>query len=369
MSKILIVGNNAAGEKVYDGGCIKLRLYYSCLKKMNTQVSIFDLCNWKKKPVSTYLRLKKSVKEFDTIIIMAGPRGSRFLIPVINSFNKNRKKRVIYCPLGTGTIEKPTKSLNEQELIKFINCIDFFDIKDDKIKKELSLLSAVIPQNDTLANLYKNFYGLSNVYKINNFRDAEIIKRKFEKHHPIKSVFLSRVSKSKGIFLLLEAISKNPKISLDIYGDLQLNDTDKKLFFDIIRSNENVEYCGLSDYSNSIDLLSTYDLFFLPTQYKGEGTPGAFIESMIAGTPAIISSYSQSKELVANGKNGYIFEIGSSADLEEKINVFASLDKNKLDEMSEECQDRAQQFLFKNNMKSFFEIITGEIYENSDCNS
>lgn len=357
MRTILLIGNSRGKVNVSDGGSIKVNLYKSCLEECGNNVILIDLYKWKRRFVRILFGLIKNIKKSDVILIMGGPKGSRLIIPIVARLNKKYRKRTVYCPLGTGTIENATKSLDKQQLIDFVNCANFFNICDLKMGKWLSQLSSVIPQNKTLSKLYREFYGLNNVETLQNFRDVEIKRRDFKSHTPFKMIFLSRVASEKGVIMLMEAVSEIGDISLDIYGQMQLNKQDHQYFDKLIRHNANIAYKGISDFQNSISLLSEYDLFCLPTMYKGEGTSGAFIESLIAGTPVLLSSYSQARELVDDNINGFIFEIGNKNDLIKRIK---EIKKTDLTIISANSQKSAEKYTFSFNKDRFIRVILGD---------
>ena len=357
MSKVVIIGNNGGGQLLTDGGSIKIRLYRDCLIKLGIDVNLVDLYGWKKHPLKLFSSIKKTMVTADSVLIMGGPKGARLLIPLVNWFNKKLHKRVVYCPLGIGTLERVVSDLNDDETISFLEGKDYYGIADEKMGKELRKLDLIIPQNEFLSNAYRKFYNLNNVETLNNFRDVPLVNRDFIKHNPFKIIYISRIAKNKGIFLLLEAVSLIDDVSLDIYGDNQLIGEDQFLFDEYLK-NTRISYKGKVSPENSIEILRDYDLFVLPTMYKGEGTSGAFIESLIAGTPTLLSSYALVPYLIKDGKNGYIFKMGDINDLIKNINIIK--ETLNLKSVSEEGQILSKQYLFKYNEKAFLECILGK---------
>ena len=355
MKKVLLIGNSGDGKDVRDGGSIKVVLYKKCLEKSGNTVELVNLLNWKKHPFSLIGQIKQGIKNNDVILIMGGPNGSRVLIPLINRLNKKCNKRTVYCPLGIGVVEKTIKKLKSNEANDFIKCHNFFNINDSKMGNALKKMSLIIPQNNTLANLYKNFYKIDNVETLSNFRDIDVVPRNYMKHNPFKIIYLSRIKENKGIFLLIDAVNKIDNVSLDIYGDLQLTHEEESKFNCSL--NEKIKYCGTCDSETSIEVISQYDLFCLPTKYKGEGTSGAYIESLIAGTPVLLSSYSQAMELVKDGVNGFIFELNN---LDNLINKIKQISKEDIANVSKNEQILAQKYTFEHNKSQFLNLILGD---------
>lgn len=360
MKKICIIGNNAGGNIISDGGRIKIRLFQNLLIKNNCNVFFIDLFNWKLKIFQIISDIKKAIKTCESIIIMAGPKGCRFIIPIVNYLNKKYHKKIIFCPVGIGTLDKVVSSLTPEQVTNFIKCGNFYNLKDVKMKKQLSKLNLIVLENQFLYNTYINFYSLDNCSIMTNFRDISIIPRKYSPFKTLKMIYASRITSNKGIFDLLKAIDicidHGLDISLDIYGDLQLNELELSTFNSYL--NDKIKYMGVAKSDEMISILSKYDLFCLPTKYHGEGTPGVLIESLISGTPVLVSSYGQVQSLVCDQKTGILFEINNINSLIEKIK-FCFNNYDLLREISKNSQIHAKQFTFEGNKEKFFEYILG----------
>ena len=363
MKRILIIGNNNGGNSVTDGGRIKIRLFFSLLSKEGHILEIADLYKWKLHVVRLISAIKKAIKNKDIILIMAGPNGCRPIIKLVNHLNKKRYSRVVFCPLGIGSLDILLKDKNPDEVRKFMSCKDFLNISDDSFKKELQLLDKIILQNDVICKTYRQFYNLSNVCVLQNFRDAIISCKNTDCSSPIlKIVYMARITNNKGIFDLIDVVKRINKntdfqISLDIFGDNQLNKEESSLFFSLL--DKSISYLGELFDSDAIALLKKYDLFCLPTKYHGEGTSGSFIEAMIAGTPVLLSSYSQADSLIKDGKTGFIFEIGNTDSLYEKL-IYISKNKEMLRVVSKNAQIDAVKYTYESNKSNFLNYIIGD---------
>ena len=363
MSSITFIGNNANKKVVTDGGRIKMRLFIDILKREGNSVDVIELDGWKRHIISIISKIRKSIKRRDNIIIMAGPKGCRFIIPIVCHLNKKHRSRVVYCPVGIGTFDYLVKRLTPNQIFNFINCKDFYGIKDKKMEKYLHKIDFVCPENETQNVLYKTYYHLNNTCVIENFRDIEI-----KPHKPIfndgtfKIIYASRVKEYKGILELMEVINnlnetlKN-KISLDIYGDNQLS-AENSLVFDSMLNNY-VRYCGVLTSNDINKKFIEYNLFCLPTKYYGEGTSGALIEAMVSGIPVLVSSYSQVNTIIKNDENGYIFELGSKSDLQTKL-VYIINNQNDLKRIAKAAQESAKKYTYSYNRVAFLNVMTGE---------
>lgn len=354
MKSVTIIGNNAGNQPLSDGGRIKTRLYKNILEKEGFFVNFIDIFGWKKKIFKIVFAIKKAVKKSGKIIIMAGPRGCRFFIPLVHFLDFKHKCKLVFCPLGVGTIDKLIKDLNPQEVDCFIKNENYFGKKDKKMSKILKDFEYVVLQNSVLEACYKQFYNLTNTAVLRNFRleNQQIEQTSNNRTDYLNVIFYSRVCENKGILDLVEAVKKcnadNFKINLDIVGDNQLED---KNYFNNLNL-PFVEYKGVIKQEESIKLLSNYDLFCLPTKYHGEGTPGSLIESLFAGTPVLVSSYSQANEIVVDGENGFIFEINNIESLIEKL-IYCYRNKGKLGLMRKKVIDSSKTFTYDYNASDF----------------
>ena len=361
MKRITIIGNNAHNQPVHDGGRLKIRLYTEVLLEHGYDVNVIDLDGWKFRFLSVLNQISKATKRGDTIIIMAGPKGCRMMIPIVNKKNKEKRSRIIFCPLGIGTIDSVIKDLPMNQVDKFINCEDFFGKSDSKMRVELSKLDLIIPQNETLFNLYKKFYEIDNVKLVANFRNTKIVPKTYNTSEPLSIIFASRVCENKGIFDLLYAVralqQKGLKIALNIFGELQLDNKQMSIFNSFLSGT--IKYQGVISQSDAIETIAKHDLFCLPTKYYGEGTSGSLIEAFIAGTPALVSSYSQANLLIKSNETGLIFEIGNIESLQNCIEKLYK-DRELLKSIGIKAQEDSKKYVFEYNKDTFFEAINGK---------
>lgn len=360
--KVVIIGNNASGTNISDGGRIKIRLFKKFLNELKIDCEIIDLDKWIFHVFSVIKQIKRAIKDCTSIVIMAGPNGCRAIIPLVNKLNKKKKSRVVFCPLGIGTLDKLVSKLSEEQVVSFLNCENFFGISDKKMGKELEKIDLIALENQLLVKVYKEMYKVNNLVPLYNFREANITKKQYNFGNRLKLIYASRICLNKGIFDLLETIKRLNKkglnVSLDIYGDNQLGYKENETFNTFLTSNF-VSYKGVVSSDKMIETIKNYDLFCLPTKYHGEGMSGALIESFISGTPSLISSYSQAKLLVEDGVTGFIFNIGDVDDLEKKL-CYLYDNKAILKDVGEAAQKMSQKYLFSFNKRTFLNCILGE---------
>lgn len=359
MKKITIIGNYGISKNVTDGGRIKIRLFFKLLSSDNI-CDIVDLDGWKKKIFNLIGKIRRAVKESDVILIMAGPKGCRFIISLVNLFNKKLKKRIVYCPVGIGTIDYLLKKNKINNLVEIENRIEKGLLNDRFILKELHKLDCIILENDYLKKIYDTLYKIADkTFVLTNFRDEVIIKKDYNIKDKLNIVFASRVCEEKGIFDLIEVVNQincnKTLIKLDIFGELQLSETEEILFNKLL--NENVQYKGTIMQKDVISVIRNYDLFVLPTKYYGEGTPGALVEALISGVPVLVSGYSQAKTLISDNIDGFIFEFNNKLKLKEKL-MFIHNNRIEIIERIGTCgQEKSRIFLYEYNKDNFINLL------------
>ena len=368
MKSVLIIGKKYTKNGIpTDGGRLKVSLYEKKLTDEGLYVSLIDLYHWYCHPLKLVSLIKKEIKTNDVILTMGGPKGCRPLIKLVNRINKKYRRRVGFCPLGIGTLDKLLKNKNSKQVESFLKCENFLGIKDNKMREELNKLDFIMPQNEIIYDAYKEFYKLNNLTLVNNFRDLEQpeLKIKENKGNVVPLVYVSRVTENKGIFDLLEAVQKlnkdEQKFSLDIYGAKQLDKNESEIFESYL--DENIKYCGAMSNKEINSLYNNYSMLIFPTKYYGEGTPGTIIEALISGLPVLISNYSQASLLIKDNVSGLIYGFNSVDSLINKLEYIYK-NQNLLAKLAENAYKSGSNYLYKNNRKVFLETILGEaIYE------
>jgi glycosyltransferase involved in cell wall biosynthesis len=270
---------------------------------------------------------------------------------------------LVYSAIGIGTLESLLVGrLGPEQMNSFLTCQSFFGIKDERMKKCLAACDKVVLENETLNSVYKNFYGLSNTVVLQNFRlvPQNPLQKVTAPSDSVQLVYLSRVAEEKGIFDLIQAVKEinqeagTVHFSLDIYGPIDLDSSTRQIFFGALTPN--IVYKGTVKPEKSIETLSRYHLLCFPTKLR-EGTPGVIAESLIAGTPILSSNFAQAKELIAVGKDGFLFQISSFDSLKDSLKQIY-LSRGKLIEMRSEALKMSVQFTYSGNRTIFLSLFS-----------
>jgi len=143
-------------------------------------------------------------------------------------------------------------------------------------------------------------------------------------------IYVGRLSKAKGLDVLLRALSKtNLNCVIVGYGSEYYNL--KKLASDLNIS-KRVKFTGLISDSDIKGLYKMAD-FFVFSSYS-EGFPQVIAEAMSCRLPVVSTNASGISEIVLDGYNGYTVEIGNVDDLIDKILMISS-DRSKLEIMKD----------------------------------
>lgn len=306
--KIGIWGQLGGKIGIADGQAVRTNTILGVLKQTYDSERIFvvDTYNWKRRPLSLLIKTIKVVKKSENIIVLPANNGFKVVTIILNLINKIYKRNIIYIIIG-GFLP----SLLEAKP-KYIKMVKRFRV----------LLSQSIEQVKEL-----NALGIENVETFPNFKDfadnESVVIAKNEDVN-LKSVFISRIMKEKGV---LEAINSIKTVNqtlggdilrLDFYGTIAPSFVDE--FRVLLNENSNIiKYCGVVEFNKTPQVLNKYFLIIFPTYYYGEGQPGVFIDSYFSGVPIIATQWKYNNEFVENGYNGFLVKTHNVHEIAEKI--------------------------------------------------
>ncbi len=129
-----------------------------------------------------------------------------------------------------------------------------------------------------------------------------------------KVLFLGRISPIKNLEILISAAKKLPKIKFSIVGSAE-KEYLEKLQIDLPK---NVEIKKpIYNLKEKIKLIDEHKIFVLPS--FREAMPQVLIEAMSRGKVVISSNTDGGKEIIQDGINGFLFDIGNVEQLAEII--------------------------------------------------
>lgn len=175
---------------------------------------------------------------------------------------------------------------------------------------------------------------------IPNWIDSEFFNSAKSKE---RIIFLGRISPIKNIETIILTAKTLPSEKFIILGPAEKEYLDK---LNLLIKRHNIFNIELIDKTYNIteqkDLLDSSDIFILPS--KTEGHPQSLLEAMARGKIVIASDNLSSREIISNGKDGFIFPFGDYLTCSEIIKKIRSSPKTKINQISRGAVDRASIF-------------------------
>lgn len=144
-----------------------------------------------------------------------------------------------------------------------------------------------------------------------------------EPTHPLRIVFLSRITPKKNLDFALRVLAKvQVPIHFNIYGPIGEKDHwhKCKVLMKHLPPNITARYAGILAHSDVAAVFRSHDLFFFPTH--GENYGHVIMESLSAGTPVLIANTTPWLNLELAGV-GWALSLDSEKTFVEKINIAA----------------------------------------------
>ncbi len=140
-----------------------------------------------------------------------------------------------------------------------------------------------------------------------------------QKEKPLKLMFLGRISKFKGLHLLLDALAIFPKnkVELAIYGNSEEGDYENNLRNQTVERS-NVHWMGKLKQTNVISTMTQHHILCLCSTFS-EMSPLVIQEAKAAGMPVLASNVYGNSEQIKHGINGLLFDFNSIDSLKQQI--------------------------------------------------
>ncbi|WP_340102822.1 glycosyltransferase family 4 protein [Rhodohalobacter sp. 8-1] len=266
-----------------------------------------------------------------------------------------KKKPVLLSPRGefsSGALA--IKSLKKQVFLKFINKSVLFDDIYWGVTNDLE-------KNDLISALDIN---QDKIYTLPNLPSSNIRPLFLPKKKPasLKIAFLSRVSPKKNLKYVIEILSKvsSHDVELNMYGVIDDRHYWEEVKKEIKNLPKNVKaiYRGTVRHDKVFETIEKHHLFFLPT--LGENFGHAISESLLSGTPVLISDQTPWRNLEEKGlghdlslsdRNGYLNIITKYADMSQvemnrvKEGVYSEIRKKNVKYAVEQSRSVLQKIL------------------------
>jgi glycosyltransferase involved in cell wall biosynthesis len=156
-----------------------------------------------------------------------------------------------------------------------------------------------------------------------------------DKPYQKKFAFISLIAEQKGMDVLLEASDKlDDSYTVDVYGK-PFEEKYTKEYFEKHKAN----FKGALGPKEVLEKLQEYDVLVLPS--FEEGYPGIFIEAYSYGVPVLTTTLPRIKEIVEEGKTGFLVEPG---DVEGLYQGFLAFNEENYKQMSKNAYDAFSMF-------------------------
>ena len=184
----------------------------------------------------------------------------------------------------------------------------------------------IVTTGQSLLKEYTKWNRYAKIDYVHNFVPDNFpkVKSNHDEQFPVTVLFLSAITRSKGIFLLLDAIKllkeESDRIQFRICGDYihKFFDEQKKIFKFLQESKiNNIQIVGRVDGMEKIKEFSNADIFVFPTLNDAFGLVN--LEAMSASLPIITTSQGAILEYITDQVNGFIVPENDAFFLADKI--------------------------------------------------
>lgn len=153
------------------------------------------------------------------------------------------------------------------------------------------------------------------------------------------SVFMGRVAKEKGIFVLMNTFKDLPELSCKIIGKGPCYQELKEF----VEQNGlvNMELLGFIGTEKRFQILKRAMFMVFPSNWY-ENFPYVLLESLSLGIPVVASRIGGIPEIIREGENGVLFQPGNVEELKEKILSLVG-DRERLLSMRTKAREIAEQ--------------------------
>lgn len=219
--------------------------------------------------------------------------------------------------------------------------------------EELNLADLIITPSKFVADSLPNDAKKNKKIIISPFgspASTKLIERKYDNQKPLRILFAGSMSQRKGLGDLFSAIKllESYKVELVIIGSLlaPIQFYNSKL--------SNFTYMGTQPHNKVLEIMSTCDVFCLPSIVEGRAL--VMQEAMSQGLPVILTPNTGGEDLVIEGKTGFLVPIRSPEKIAEKIEWILN-NKNELNDMSIYAQEHALKYTWENYYNNIIHAI------------
>lgn len=132
----------------------------------------------------------------------------------------------------------------------------------------------------------------------------------------IRIGYIGTFSEHKGAHILLDAVRQmeNAPIEVAIYGNLADDAAYSNKLLNMARNDQRVKFPGTFLHHEIGNILASFDILVIPSLWR-ENTPLVLYSAQAARCPVVASDVDGISEVITDGVNGILFEMGNSNEL------------------------------------------------------
>ena len=326
--------------------------------KIENADKIFDICfarfPLKKENFKAYKQLKQIIKKNKYDIIHCNTPMGGVIARLLAKKYRKKGMKVIYTAHGFH-FYKGAPLLNwliyypiEKYLSKYTDCLITINNEDYEIAKEKFKKTNVEYVCGIGLNKDKFNFNMTIEEKEKLKKELGIEKKDFV------IIYVAELTPNKNHYMALNAIKNIVKIRKNIKLLLAGNGQLDEEYMEFIMKNKLEDNVKMLGYRLDVPQLMKISDLAISTSNR-EGLPVNVMEAMISGLPDIVTNCRGNRDLIKDGKNGYIVEQNNVKELERKIEYI--IDNKELRKaMGKNGQEMIEPYKIENVIKKLEEI-------------
>lgn len=329
-NEVIFIGWINTGKPADCGETMKNQLMIQKMEELGIKCRQMDFKNWRRHPwVFLKLAWNLLIHRDNTIIFSTSTCNVYSMMRLMYSLKW--KQHTIHWVIG-GSLA--TSVENKTYAAEVIDYMDWTIVECSSMKTQLESL------------------GIRGVIQLPNFKPIsyypDIRSRIYSLgQHPIRFVFLSRVTAEKGCDYIMECAKQlneagyQGRYTIDFYG--KIAEKYEQVFLEKIKRLPNVTYQGFLNLreQSGYDKLAEYDMMLFPTYWRGEGFAGIFIDAFISGVPILATEWAHNREFLTENETALFVPVHNIPALKERMRECID-GKHDLGRMALCCQKEAR---------------------------
>lgn len=171
-------------------------------------------------------------------------------------------------------------------------------------------------------------------------------------------LFIGSLDDRKNVPLILEWLETNPsaEFSFSFIGDGEY----KESICNISKSDKRIHYLGYKTKDELKETICGYDFVVLPSKREPFGI--VLLEALAAGTPCIISDAPGMREIIQDGKNGFVFSLADEkSGFSEAMTRALSIDSEEEAQMRRSALSAGKQYATSSVIERWLALLKDEL--------